>query len=222
MKKLFLKYRHGLWLLYVFFYFPCFSYLEKTVTTQFHEIYMPVDDLIPFCEYFIIPYYLWFLFVIIAVIFFFFKDASEFNRFCIFLGVGMTLFLFISAVYPNGHYLRPDVFPRDNVFTDLVRLLYESDTPTNLFPSIHVYNSIAVTLAVLYSRHLKKRPVIRWGAVILSILIILSTVFLKQHSLFDMLTAFLLAFVMWGLVYSPCAEKLFKKKAAANTNAPQT
>ncbi|MCU6763115.1 PAP2 superfamily [uncultured Roseburia sp.] len=221
MKKLFLKYKHGLWLLYVFFYFPCFSYLEKTVTTQFHEIHMSVDDLIPFCEYFIIPYYLWFLFVIIAVIYFFFRDASEFNRFCIFLGVGMTLFLFISAIYPNGHYLRPENFPRDNVFTDLVRLLYESDTPTNLFPSIHVYNSVAVMLAVLYSRYLKKRPVIRWGSVVLTILIILSTLFLKQHSLFDVLTAFLLAFVMWGLIYSPCAVKLAGKKPVGDNKAQQ-
>ncbi len=212
MKKLFAKYKHGLWLLYVFFYFPCFSYLEKHVTTQFHEIYMPIDDKIPFCEFFIIPYYLWFVFVAGAVLFFFLIDAFDFNRFCVFLGIGMTLFIVISAVYPNGHYLRPEVFPRENFCTDLVRGLYETDTATNLFPSIHVYNSIAVTLAVLYSRHLKGKRLIRWGTVILAVLIILSTVFLKQHSVFDVITAFALAAITWLFIYSPLACNIFRPK----------
>ena len=208
MKKFFLKYKHGLWFLYALLYFPWFSYLEKTVTTNFHEIHMSVDDKIPFCEFFIIPYFLWFAFVGIGLAYFFLKDAKEFNRLCIFLGVGMTLFLVVSTVYPNGCYLRPEVFPRDNIFTDLVRRLYTTDTSTNLFPSIHVYNSIAICLAVWYSKHLKHRKVIRTGALILTILIVLSTMFLKQHSVFDVLTAFILCAVMWGLLYGPHAIRL--------------
>lgn len=222
MKKFFLKYKHGLWFLYALLYFPWFSYLEKTVTTNFHEIHMSVDDKIPFCEFFIIPYFLWFAFIGSGLAYFFLKDAGEFNRLCIFLGVGMTLFLVISTVYPNGCHLRPETFPRENIFTDLVRRLYATDTSTNLFPSIHVYNSIAVCLAVWYSKHLKTKKVIRWGALVLTILIILSTMFLKQHSVFDVLTAFILCAVMWGLVYSPHAVRFSKrqKQTAAEKMKP--
>lgn len=211
MKKLFQKYKHGLFFLYIFVYFPWFSYVEKKVTTDFHEIYMPIDDMIPFCAAFIIPYLLWFAYVAGFAIYFFFKDAGEFVRMCIFLGVGMTLFLIISTVYPNGHYLRPETFANDNIFTRLVGMLYGSDTATNILPSIHVYNSLAIGSAVFYSKHLKKAW-IQIPSIVLMVLIILSTLFLKQHSMWDVITAFILGAVMWLLLYSPVAIKSTKKE----------
>lgn len=213
MIKFFKTHKRILWFSYMLFYFPVFSHLEKTVTSGYHLIHMPIDDKIPFCEFFIIPYMLWFTFVIIGLAYFFFKDAWEFSRLCIFLGVGMTVFLIVSAVYPNGQDLRPLVFPRDNIFTHIVGWLYSTDTPTNLFPSIHVYNSLGINLAVWNSVHLKKRPVIRWMCMILTVLIILSTMFLKQHSVFDVLTAFLLCAVMWMIIYFPLSPFSGRKKA---------
>lgn len=215
MKEFFKKHRHGLFFLYMFIYFPWFSYVEKNVTTQFHEIYMPIDDRIPFCEFFIVPYLLWFVFVAGFAIFFFFKDAKEFTRLCIFLGVGMTLFLIISTVYPNGHYLRPDTFVRDNVFVDLVRMLYGTDTATNIMPSIHVYNSLGIATAVVYSGHIRTNKV-RVGAVILAILIIMSTVLLKQHSMLDIIGALILGAFMWALLYAPRTVRCRRKHSVQN------
>ena len=70
------------------------------------------------------------------------KNRREFYQYCIFLFTGMTLFLIISTVYPNGHLLRPTDFPRNNIFTLAVQVLYQADTATNIFPSLHVFNSI--------------------------------------------------------------------------------
>lgn len=218
MKAFFKKYKHGLFFLYMFIYFPWFSYLEKKVTTDFHEIYMPIDDCIPFCEFFIVPYLLWFAYVIVVVAGLFIKDSGEFTRLCIFLGVGMTVFLIISTIYPNGHYLRPDTFPRNNIFTELTQMIYNTDTPTNLFPSIHVYNSLAVFLAVRHSKHVKRMRT-RIISLILMMSIVLSTVFLKQHSMFDVLTAVILAGVMWMFLYSPIAIRPFTKKEAEAATA---
>ena len=89
----------------------------------------------------------------------------------------MTAFLVISYLYPNGQNLRPTVFPRENIFTDLVRGLYLTDTPTNVFPSIHVYNSVAVAVAVEHSEQLKNRPVFRNVCLGLTVLIVFSTMF---------------------------------------------
>lgn len=206
MKSFFMKYKHGLFFLYMFLYFPWFRYVEKKVTTEFHEIYMPLDDMIPFCEFFIIPYLLWFVYVAGFCLFFFFKDAGEFTRLCIFLGVGMTLFLIISTVYPNGHYLRPDTFSRDNLFVDTVQMLYGADTATNILPSIHVYNTLAITSAIRYSKYLRKHW-IQISAFVLTILIILATVFLKQHSVWDVIAGIGLAALLWLLLYLPLARK---------------
>ena len=210
MKEFFKKYKHGLFFLYMFIYFPWFKYVEKKVTTDFNEIYMPVDDMIPFCEFFIIPYLLWFVYVAGFCVFFFVKDPGEFTRLCIFLGVGMTLFLIFSTIYPNGHYLRPDTFARDNIFVDAVKMLYGTDTATNIMPSIHVYNSLAIGTAVRYSKHLKKYW-IQIASFALMVLIILSTVFLKQHSMCDVIVAIVLAAIMWIFLYSPLARHSTQK-----------
>lgn len=196
------KYKHGLLLLYFLIYLPWFGYLEENVTTHFHVIHVALDDKIPFCEYFIIPYMLWFAYVAFGIAYFFFKNKSEYYKLCAFLFTGMTIFLVISTVYPNGHYLRPTTFERDNIFVQAVQWLYSTDTPTNLFPSIHVYNSLGINMAVWHSENFKKNKPVRYGSSILCISIILSTMFLKQHSVFDVVTGVVLAAFMFSLVYA--------------------
>ncbi len=65
--------------------------------------------------------------------------------------------LIISTVYPNGQYLRPTYFTHHNLCTMLCERLYAGDTPTNLFPSIHVYNSLGIYLAVTHNKKLRKK-----------------------------------------------------------------
>ena len=200
------QYKHGLLLLYFFLYFPWFSYLEKTVTTHFHVIHVTLDDYIPFCEYFIIPYLAWFGYVAFGVCYFFFKNKEEYYRLCTTLFTGMTIFLIVSTLYPNGHYLRPAYFDHDNICIQLVKWLYSTDTPTNLFPSIHVYNSICVNAAIWHSEDFKKHKAVRYGSAVLMVLIILSTMFLKQHSVFDVVTGTVLAVFLYSAVYNPNAS----------------
>lgn len=198
------KYRHALpLLLYGLVYMQWFAWLERNVTTasRYRLIHVRPDDYIPFCEVFVIPYLLWFAYVAIVVLYFFLKDKDDYFRVCTFLFTGMTVFLIISTLWPNGHDLRPAVMPRKNIFTDLVAALYRTDTPTNLWPSIHVYNSLGCHIAVMKSAKLEKKRGIRTVSYILCVSIILSTVFIKQHSLFDVTTAFIMAAVMYGVVY---------------------
>lgn len=211
MKEFFKKYNHGLFALYLLLYLPWFIYLEKTVTTEFHVIHSPLDDIIPFCEWFIIPYYIWFLYVASACVYFFLKSRQEFIKMAIYLCVGMTIFLIICTVFPNGLHLRPVEFTRDNILIDLVKGLYLTDTPTNVFPSIHVYNSIAVQIAVSKSNCFKHKKLANGISLVICISICLSTMFLKQHSVIDVCGACVLAFVMYQLVYTPFLSKLKTK-----------
>ena len=206
LKTKFSQYKHGLLLLYFFLYFPWFGYLEKTVTTHFHVIHVALDDYIPFCEYFIIPYLAWFGYVAFGVCYFFFKNKEEYYRLCTTLFTGMTIFLIVSTLYPNGHYLRPTYFNHNNICIQLVKWLYSTDTPTNLFPSIHVYNSICVNAAIWHSEDFKKHTAVRYGSAVLMVLIILSTMFLKQHSVFDVVTGTVLAVSLYSVVYNPNAS----------------
>lgn len=206
-KKLIKQYKHAWVFLYAFIYIPWFLYLEKHVTTNFHVIHTALDDYIPFIELFIVPYLLWFVFIAVTIAYFFLKDKEEFYRLVLFLFTGMTVFLIISTVYPNGLNLRPDVLPRDNIFADMVLFLQKADTSTNVLPSIHVFNTIGACIAISRSRELTRRKWIHYGSNILGVLIILSTMFLKQHSVIDVLAAFIMAGVLYAFVYAKAPEK---------------
>lgn len=209
------KYKHAFILpIYAIFYMVCFHYLETTVTTNYHNIYIWIDDVIPFCEYFIIPYLLWFFYVAVVLVYITITDKSLYWKFAMFLFLGMTVFLIVSWVYPNGQQLRPEVFPRENIFTDMVRSLYKTDTPTNILPSIHVYNSIGTHIAVTKSKSLSKKKGIVCGSFILMVLIILSTVFLKQHSMVDVITGILMAEIFYILVYKIDYRVMFKRPSS--------
>ena len=138
--RLLQKYRHGfIALIYAIFYTRCFYALEHRTDVTFHLIHTPLDQMIPFCEYFIVPYIFWFVYMFIAILFFIFINPSrlEYYQMVLSLGTGMTLFLLISYLYPNMVDIRPDHLVHGNLFTDVVILLYHHDTPTNVFPSIH-------------------------------------------------------------------------------------
>lgn len=201
-KALISSYKHGFLALgFLLVYLGWFFYLEQTVTRNYRVIHMAIDDYIPFCEVFIIPYYLWFAYVAGVVIYLMFTDKTEYYRACAFLFTGMTVFLIVSTLWPNGQHLRPFTMPRDNIFTRMVAGLYRTDTPTNIWPSIHVYNSLGAHIAVMKCKKLAGHKGLKISSFILAVSIILSTVFLKQHSMFDMLTAFGMAFILYGLVY---------------------
>lgn len=201
MKTFFKKYKHILWFSYGLIYIPWFIYLENHVTDNYHVIHMEIDDKIPFISIFIIPYLLWFAYVASVLVYQCFTNASDFKRNCVFLFTGMTIFLIVSTLYPNGHHLRPEVYPDSSIFTRMVMWLQATDTPTNLFPSIHVYNSIGTHFAVIHSDTLKDKKGIRMASFLLMILICMSTVFIKQHSMFDVLTAILMSVIIYPLAY---------------------
>ncbi len=198
-----LKKSKHIWIIpaYGVFYMIAFMLMESS-GAKTHLIHSLVDDKIPFCEYFIIPYVIWYFFLLGSVLYFTFACSSnkEYYQFLGTLGVGMTLFLIVSYVYPNGQNLRPEL-TGDGVFIQAVQFLYKIDTPTNIFPSMHVFNATASCVALLQNRQCRKHKIFSGGVLVLTISIILSTMFLKQHSVADVLTALILNIICYQVFY---------------------
>ncbi len=186
---------------FMFAYYACFILIEQTERPHFTEMHVWIDDLIPFCEIFIIPYMFWFIFMVLSCVFFYAFDRPTYLRVAKLLCFGMTLFIGLSIVFPNIQYLRPEVMPRDNIFTRMIADLYAKDTPTNLVPSIHVYNTLCVMLGVKISsnRFMQMRSV-RLTMRIIGMLIIASTMFIKQHSFIDVTCAYITVFAAWEIM----------------------
>lgn len=180
-----------------------FMLMEQS-DTKIHVIHSLADDRIPFCPYFIIPYVMWYFFLIGTVIYFAVSKANnkEYYQYLGTLGIGMTLFLLISYVYPNGQYLRPDLTDAGNgIFIRAIRFLYKIDTPTNIFPSMHVFNATASCIALYHNEKCRKNRIFTVSQIVLTVSIILSTMFLKQHSVSDVMTALILNILCYQLFY---------------------
>lgn len=204
MKNFLRTYRHA-WIMISYFpvYLILFFLVESLVTDSYHVIECGLDRLIPFNEWFIFPYLLWFPYIAAGIIAFIFLDKKEYYKLSKMLIVGMSIFLLISFLYPNGLNIRPNLadIPGKNIALTLLSGLHKADTPTNVFPSIHVYNSLSVCFSFFHSKQFKGNAVIKASVLILTVLICLSTVFLKQHSVIDVAGATLLFLLLLPAVY---------------------
>lgn len=88
-------------LTFVFLYQMMFFLIEG-LNREFNVIYHPLDDLIPFNEYFMIPYILWFFYLGINLIYYIRKaDRSTFNQYNSLLFGGMVFCLVINIIWPS-------------------------------------------------------------------------------------------------------------------------
>lgn len=207
-------------------YWPLFGVLFYSLERLWvRPRYLPVqcalDFRIPFCEFFLIPYLFWFVFLVGYMAYALFFDKESFKRFMQFTIVTYSAALCIYVLFPSCQQLRPLSFPRDNVLTAFMRAYYILDTNTNVCPSLHVIGSLAVMFSAGNSKHFSSRG---WRLIfgISAALISVSTVFLKQHSVMDILAALPVCLAGYVLVFQ--RQKLHmlyallteKKKATEN------
>lgn len=177
-----------------------FMMLERLVTVDYNIVYCALDDKIPFCEYFVIPYYFWFVFLVGMQIYSFFYDIPAFNNYIKFTILTYTLTLIIYIIYPTVQELRPVTFERENIFTKIVTMLYNFDTNTNVCPSMHVIGSFAVYFSARKSKLFSSLPW-RIAFLVAALLISASTVFLKQHSVIDIFYALVVCALCYPFVF---------------------
>jgi len=122
------------------------SYMKQEAGTNIH---IALDDYIPFCKYFIIPYMLWFAYIAATVIFFFFYNRNEFIKYALFLITGMSICVVIYYIWPSYQTLRPTLTDSD-IFTSIIGFIYSADSSSNICPSIHVLNSLAAHIATYW------------------------------------------------------------------------
>lgn len=206
------QYSHILWALYWAFEGIVFAQIELLRPVEdCTPMWCPLDDRIPFNEWFLIPYLFWFVFLVGMNFYLILFDPKEYRRFMKFVALTYTATLIIYLIYPTSQNLRPEVFPRDNILTHFMAKFYAFDTNTNVCPSLHVVGSMAVAFAAWHTERFSSRP---WKLAFLAValLISISTVFVKQHSAVDVVAAFLLCGVGYTAVYKLPA--LVKKFAA--------
>ncbi|MBQ3110934.1 MAG: phosphatase PAP2 family protein [Clostridia bacterium] len=186
--------------IYTAVYFLLFSLLEATIVPRY-IIHSPIDDIIPFCEYFIVPYLMWFIYVPAVLFYLVAKDRDSFWKMVKMMFVGNMLCLLLYALFPNGVMPKQPV-AADNIFARMVNTLYHTDTPTNVCPSIHVLDTLSAHIALTRSRYLRASSPVKITSFVFFIMVCISTVTLKQHSIIDIFASLVLMVFLEKFAYS--------------------
>ena len=191
-------------------------------------IHSPLDDKIPFCEWFAIPYYVWYFYIASVLFYTIYHGKREFLR-AAFLVIGCTLIpMIFFVIMPNGieYSMRPDfeALGRDNFCIDLVKGIYAGDSPPrNVMPSIHCSVALAIAMGYTRAESLKGKWLFKLCTWVLSGFICASTVFIKQHSILDVFGGIAMFIIVWIAV--EVVERVYNKESLrwkANREAEKT
>lgn len=203
-----LKYLLG-WVVYFALYFITENLFQMDKNNVTLIEWKAVDGIIPFCEYFVIPYVFWYVLIVITLLWFALYNTEGFKRFQTFIIVTQLVAMAVYIIFPNGQALRPEVLPNNNIFSQAVGFLYSFDTSTNVCPSLHVAYSIGIA-----SAWLKEKEVNAWWKIFVvfcAVIISLSTMFIKQHSAWDAVAAIPLGVLAEAVAYGKYWKLKIKK-----------
>lgn len=172
------------WLGYFALYFLTENLIpaEKCVS-----VHCWLDDVIPFCEWFVIPYVSWYFLVAGSILYFLLYSVDSFKKMQTYIIITQVVAMAAYILVPSRQDLRPEVFPRENILTWIVGLIYSFDTNTGVCPSLHVAYSLGIASTWLKEKRasrLCKTAVTLW-----CLLVCISVAFVKQHSVVDIVAA---------------------------------
>ena len=181
-------------------YFALYFITENLIPAEkCHVIHCALDDAIPFCEYFAVFYVGWYFLVFGALAYTLFYDVEGFRKLQTYIMITQAAAMLVYIFYPSIQMLRPAVFPRRNVFTRLLGFIYAFDTPTGVFPSLHVAYSLGILSLGLKSERLSPAGKIALTAGV--VMICLSVCFVKQHSVLDVFAALPVGLLAEAIVF---------------------
>ena len=192
-----------LWLLSMVAFLLCEAFIDEA---DCYSVEIFLDSLLPFSEIFVVFYVLWYFLILGSLICFALFSGEGFGNFLKYMTVCQVVAIVIFLLFPNKQELRPEVLPRENIFASLVGLIHSVDTNTNVCPSLHVCYSIA--LASVWHREA------RWDTTrviykVLAVLVSISTVMIKQHSVVDIFVALPVCAIAEAVTYHSSFESHF-------------
>ena len=119
------QFSHLLLLLGWIGYFLLYVLTERFIPVETcYVVHSKLDDLIPFCEIFVLPYVIWFALVFLMHAYTLFYDVDGFKKMMKFIILTYSFALAVYFVFPNCQQLRPLEFERVNIFTKMTERIY--------------------------------------------------------------------------------------------------
>lgn len=150
-----------------------------------------------FIPQFIYLYISWYLMLLLVPYLFLKKNKESFYKYITALFLAITISTIIFFFFPTT-MLRENIVI-NNLSTFLVNLIYLVDTPVlNCLPSMHcIICFLFIYIALNDTKITKGEKLI---IVIWSFLVILSTLFVKQHVILDVISAFIISITIYLII----------------------
>ena len=181
-------------------YFALYFLTENLIPAErCHVVHCALDDVIPFNEGFLVFYCYWYVLLVGSLLWFLLYDIRSFKRLQVYIMITQAVAMAAYILWPSVQWLRPASFERDNLLTRLMAFIYAFDTPTGVCPSLHVAYSLGIASAWFHDGRSSRG----WKAfmALSAALISISTAFVKQHSVVDILAALPVGVLAEYLVY---------------------
>ncbi|MDD6272080.1 MAG: phosphatase PAP2 family protein [bacterium] len=156
-----------------------------------------IDERIPFNVYFIIPYVIWYLMLVLVPYYIYIHDKDNFIRYQTSFVLSIIISNIIYIIFPST-IVRAEI-TTTGILETITKIIYAIDTPVrNCCPSIHCAFSLSY---ILYSYTTKKsNKFINIIITILSLLIMASTMLIKQHVFIDFISGCILSLIVFLIV----------------------
>ena len=143
-----------------------------------------IDEKIPFINYFIIPYCIWYVLIFAIPYYFYKKDKDLLAKYIVSYVVCVLIAVVIFLAYPTT-VVRPENLSNKNILNFVTNVIYFFDTPAvNCFPSLHCAISMLFILTITSSTFTKLSN--KLLIIFISVLIMASTLYTKQHVFIDL------------------------------------
>jgi hypothetical protein len=157
----------------------------------------PLDEILPVIPFMSIPYLGWYPYIFLAMALLCLKDRSIYFKILVSMNISLILCYIIYYNFQTT-VIRPVIFVT-NWTEQLLQTIYHNDPPFNCFPSIHCLHSYLVMRGAWLSKNISNRT--KFTFTFVSFTIILSTLFIKQHVIYDVISAILLGEVVFCFIY---------------------
>lgn len=171
-------------------------FISKLLQGDLNLVGNVIDTKIPFVPAFFIPYCIWYLMIFIIPYYLYYKDKDKFIKYTMAYILCSMIGNIVFISYPST-VARPTVTGTD-IFSLIAKFIYWIDTPTNCFPSLHCAISMLFILYICESKN--TNTITKISVCIISILIMLSTLFTKQHVVVDFISGDILALIVYLIV----------------------
>lgn len=181
-------------------------YFAKIIQGEPNILGSNIDNYIKFNVLGIIPYCIWYFLTLLIPLYIFKKEKYLFINYIVSYFLTAIIADIIFVIYPTA-VIRPEIVG-NGILYSLTKLIYMIDSDSiNCFPSLHCAVAALWTLYIFKCKDTK--IVLKISVLITSILIILSTMLIKQHVFIDFISGVVLAIVVF-LITNLLKEKILK------------